>query len=215
VRGQAVLRHARVVTRPDFTMYQPIAACRPPSTKNADELQRQRPVDLRSRHQNQTSGSRNTKPDQTPSRRWKYSHQKNPLEFVEVSSGGLTLRTRGELVKFVEGLEPLRFVQRRQGAEYGLPLDDRTGRSGVSPGHPATTTIAKYQRAAGRAATPLPGAAPAPRSPPPASMGAGNLRIGAFIGMGGPDQARTGVSLIRKWPSAASAAGGQGVRSPR
>ena len=70
-------------TSPLCTMYQPIAPCSAPSAKMPKSFGAN-PGGILRRAMNHSKGSRNTAPIARPSSRWKYSHQKMPLNASRV-----------------------------------------------------------------------------------------------------------------------------------
>ena len=165
-------------TRPDFTMYQPIAPCRPPSTNMPASFSASG-RSMRLRHQNQSSGRRNTTPIMRPSSRWKYSHQKMPLNasrlipWLTFRYSGVSLylsKASSHWASFTGGRVPM--------IGCHSTIDSPEWVSRVTP---PTTTMANTsaQQASSHAATWSRARAP---GSPPASMGAASAgRV--FIGL--------------------------------
>ncbi len=130
-------------TRPDFTMYQPMAPCTPPSASTPRHFKAKRAAQLAHEPEGQKR-QRKGDADEAAEEAVRPFPPVDRLECLE-RHARVDDRVLGDRLVLVEREQPVGFVERRDGAQQRLPFGDREAAVGEAHG-PADDDHAEHQR---------------------------------------------------------------------
>ncbi len=119
-------------TRPDFTMYQPMAPCRPPSARTPRHFSAKRAAQLAHQPEHDERHGKGDA-DEAAEKAVRPLPPVDGLEAIE-RHAGVDDRIFGDRLVLLEGDEPVGLVERRDGAQQRLPFGDRQPAVGEAHG---------------------------------------------------------------------------------